>query len=387
MRTIGGVAIVLLVGCRGAAAPANGYDQLPTWSATELSLEIGGTGQPGHDLDRVRGVHRLGDGRIVVANGGSSELRFFDGTGKFLSASGRQGNGPGEFASLSAIQRLAGDTIAALDIQLQRFTLFAPSGEFVRTVTVTARTERSYTGAIAVLADGRVLGEKHPMEDYRETDGPVRRTPFAYGIIAPGSTHFDTIAVVPGPEMYPGIGSEGGQSFPSLFSVQFGRESVVATDGSVIYVGTNEPEGVAVYRADGTRTGTIRMVTPPEPVTEEQRNQHVKETLARFEQARVSEQVKAEWRKNAEKLRFAGVFPDYERLLVGTDGTLWQEQPRRHEDEGRRFVVYDASGAAVGRVNCPDRFRPWQVGPDEIVGVWRDPDEVQRVRVYRVRRS
>lgn len=386
MRSIGGVAIAVLVGCREDSGPANGYDQLPVWSATELTLEIGGSGEPGHDLDRVRGALRLGDGRIVVAEGGSNELRFFDGSAKFLFSAGRRGNGPGEFASLSAIQRLAGDTIAALDTQLRRFSWFAPSGEFVRTVTSEARAERSYTSAIAILNDGRILGEQHAMEEYRETDGPVRRAPFAYGVMGADGVRFDTVAVAPGPEMYPGVGSEGGQTFPSLFGLQFGRESVVATDGNRIFVGTNEPGGVGVYRTDGTRMGTIRIITSPEPVTEVHRNQRIKETFARFDQARVSDQVKAEWRKNAEKARFAEVFPDYERLLVGTDGTLWQEQPRRFEDEGRRFVVYDSTGAAVARVNCPDRFRPWQVGPAEIVGVWRDPDEVPRVRVYKVRK-
>ncbi len=43
---------------------------------------------------------RLSDDRIVVANAGSSELLFFDGSGRFLSKSGRRGGGPGEFQML-----------------------------------------------------------------------------------------------------------------------------------------------------------------------------------------------------------------------------------------------------------------------------------------------
>ena len=99
-----------------------------------------------------------------------------------------------------------------------------------------------------------------------------------------------------------------------------------------------------------------------------------------------SEQAKTEWRKNEEDARFAEVFPFYERLLVGKEGSLWVELARRAEDEGRRYVVYDSTGRAVATVQSVERVRPYEVGPDRIIGLWRDPDEVNHVRVYRVRR-
>ena len=39
---------------------------------------------------------------------------------------------------------------------------------------------------------------------------------------------------------------------------------------------------------------------------------------------------------------------------------------------------------AIAMVRCPDRMRPYQVGPQEIIGLWRDPDDVEHVRVYKV---
>ncbi|HEX7024405.1 MAG TPA: hypothetical protein VF187_06275, partial [Gemmatimonadales bacterium] len=70
---------------------------LPEWPVDTVPLvDIGGGDDPEQDLDNVRGATRLGDGRIVVANTGSGELRIYDGKGKWLRNLGRKGEGPGE---------------------------------------------------------------------------------------------------------------------------------------------------------------------------------------------------------------------------------------------------------------------------------------------------
>lgn len=68
----------------------------PTPALTIGSLD----GPHEQQLYRVFGAHRLPDGRIVVANSGSYELRFYDRDGQFLAASGGRGGGPGEFVSM-----------------------------------------------------------------------------------------------------------------------------------------------------------------------------------------------------------------------------------------------------------------------------------------------
>lgn len=367
--------------------PAGFEESLPRWSVTELASELGSGEGPGHELTQVRGATRLPDGRIVVADGGSSELRFFDSTGKHLASSGRKGDGPGEFQGIGTVQRIGADTLGVLDVQLNRYSLLTNSGTFVRSVSVRRRSEQGYLGVSGPLSDGRLFGTLHPMMEMpKETSGPVRRDPFAVGIIGADGTGFDTLIVVPGYESFPAIGREGGHEFPTWHSLNFGRTSVLVTDGALIYIGTNEPAGIGVYQPDGRLIRLVRSLTPPDPVTEAHRQQRRNETLAGFERSRVSEAIKAEWKKNIEDARYAEVFPDYERLLIGTDGTLWQERPRRTADEGRRYVVYDASGTAIATVTCPERFRPYEVGPDEIIGMWRDADEVHHVRVYRLPR-
>ncbi|HEV8600021.1 MAG TPA: 6-bladed beta-propeller [Gemmatimonadales bacterium] len=371
---------------------AGSEERLPKWMVAEAPLlDIGEGDGPGQDLYQVGGAVRLGDGRIVVVNRGSNELRFFDSTGAYLFAAGRQGQGPGEFASLGTIQLLPGDSLFALDPQLRRGSLFAPTGEFVRSMTTGQRADleagrvQGYTYAIALLDQGRLLGESRLFTEMKKTSGPVRRDTFALVFLDPDGSSADTIAVIPGGEVFPALGHEGGHSFPTIHSLEFGRQTVVAIDRERIYVGTNEPDGIRVYSSNGKLIRKIRSASPAELVTAEHRETRMREALARIDRQRGSEQVKAEWRKNQENARYAEVFPFYERLLIGTDGALWVERARRYEDEGRRFIVYDSTGRAIATVSCPERVRPYHVGPAEIIGLWRDPDEVPHVRVYKVR--
>ena len=66
-----------------------------------------------YQLYRVADATRLADGRVVVANGGSNELLVFDANGGYLDAWGGQGEGPGEFTSLSLVAPWPGDSLIA----------------------------------------------------------------------------------------------------------------------------------------------------------------------------------------------------------------------------------------------------------------------------------
>lgn len=380
------ISVVDSAGVQIVTHPAGYEKSLPVWTVTKMIVEIGASNDRGHDLDLVRGATRLSDGRIVVANGGSRELRFFDRDGAYLSASGRQGQGPGEFVSLVILQRLAGDTLAAIDGDLRRMSIFSPAGAFLRSLPAAYRGEREHGSANGLLANGRMVGGSFSDDVETGVAGPVQRRPFAVVLFGVHEKRVDTVAVVPGLERYEGLGHAFGKQFPTSFGLQFGRQSVYTTDGVRIYIGTNEPEGIRVYNVEGQLLRLIRSESPPEPVTTQDRERREREELEAFERRRSPEQSKAEWLKDRESVRYAKVFPDYERLLIGIDGTLWQERVRRANEEAGWFIVNDSTGKVVARVRYPDNFRPYEVGPNEIIGRWLDADGVSHVRAYRVRR-
>lgn len=82
-------------------------------------------------LSQVQGAAWLSDGRIVVANGGTRELRYDGSVGTFSRSVDREGEGPSEFRSLDFLGRHRGDTIVAYDARLRRLSLFDEAGEFV----------------------------------------------------------------------------------------------------------------------------------------------------------------------------------------------------------------------------------------------------------------
>ena len=108
------------------------------WAIEESPLfRIGDlSGQPEYELYRVSGAVRLSDGRLVIGNSGTSELRWYSETSEFIRSSGGAGEGPGEFSLLSAVFPVGGDSIAVGDPRLRRLSIFDPQGEFVRSVSV-----------------------------------------------------------------------------------------------------------------------------------------------------------------------------------------------------------------------------------------------------------
>ena len=70
-------------------------DTLESWSLSEEpSVVIGGADErEDYLLHQVAGAARLADGRIVIANGGSLELKYYDPEGKHLFDAGGAGRG------------------------------------------------------------------------------------------------------------------------------------------------------------------------------------------------------------------------------------------------------------------------------------------------------
>jgi hypothetical protein len=82
--------------------------------------------------------------------------------------------------------------------------------------------------------------------------------------------------------------------------------------------------------------------------------------------------------------RYASRHEAVGRLLVGPDGSLWAEDPWILEDDPRQFLVYDSTGTALARVVLPTRIHLLRVGTREVLGRWKDADDVPHLRHWRV---
>jgi hypothetical protein len=111
---------------------------------------------PGTRIGAVEGdehllLHRAGsslvlpDGRVAVVNSGSYQLRIYDASGRFVTAAGRQGMGPGEWRRPVAVILVHPDTLLVYDGMLRRELLFDTTGAFLRSDDVRALPWRAGT--------------------------------------------------------------------------------------------------------------------------------------------------------------------------------------------------------------------------------------------------
>ena len=102
---------------------------------TEPLLSIGRMeGEEPYLFGRIFGIEMLSDGRIVIGDDGTKELRVFDQQGNHLETWGGRGEGPGEFrgSQLFGMARLPGDSIIVWHFWYPELTVFGPDGGFVR---------------------------------------------------------------------------------------------------------------------------------------------------------------------------------------------------------------------------------------------------------------
>ena len=79
---------------------------------------------------------RLADGRIVVPNSGSDEVRVFDASGVHLATWGRSGEGPGDSTPWWKSSPGQGDSIAAWYGPRRGVSVFDLDGNFAREITL-----------------------------------------------------------------------------------------------------------------------------------------------------------------------------------------------------------------------------------------------------------
>lgn len=99
----------------------------------EEELRIGAVdGTQEELLHRVTGIAVDGADTIYVALGQASEIRVFAPGGEYVRTLGGRGEGPGEFLQVGGLL-LTGDTVVVEDGRLQRTTLMGPDGEVLDT--------------------------------------------------------------------------------------------------------------------------------------------------------------------------------------------------------------------------------------------------------------
>lgn len=342
--------------------------------APEPRVDIGvASGLPEYQLHRVFDAATLSDGRFTVVNGGSGEIRIYDRDGRHRSSFGREGGGPGEFRNLFQIWVMRGDTLLIGDYRPWRFSFFTPEGTFVRSVEPRPPYINPPT-TMGVLEDGSYILGVECCDD-ASAGGFEERHVHLVRHARTGET-MDTIGIYSngrwGPLGPPELNFVGFPLFEPVARVAVGADRIVAGRGRI--------RELEVMSADGSLTRLIRWAGEDRRVPDEEVDLYRSATLAnartessrRFAEALASEDRPANNR-----------FPAHSRILLGRTGQIWvKEFPRPSRAGNDPWRVFEPDGSRLCTAVMPDRFEPYEIGRDYLLGEVRDTLGVEHVRVY-----
>ena len=360
--------------------------RLPWQIGPEPTVSIGKVdGEEPYLLNGARDAARLSDGRIVVANLGTNELRVFDARGTHVVTWGGSGEGPGEFTELWHVDRWPADSIVAWHAARLGISVFASDGSFGRTFRMEGDGRERYGRPLwiyftpeSATRDGSVLTVMaFPNEDTMVVelrDGEGRST-------ANFGTH-------PGWEPY--RGTLDGRNFSQMTT--FGREPVYGTWGDRIVIGDTDRYELKAFRADGALERIVRRAHVPRAVTAADVaayiDQQVPQARPGMSDADV-ERLQQDSRRRWESVPVAEYFPMFTSIISDALDHLWVEEYEfpGEEREGSLWTVFDSEGRVLGFVETPEGLWIWEIGEDYILGRAEDELGVESVQVWPLERS
>lgn len=354
----------------------------PAWSTgngwtvdPEPTTIIGSVeGDPNQLFNEIVGATRLSDGRILVLDSGSAELRFYDADGQFLNASGGRGGGPGEFSGFTAqFLSSAGDTLTVLELPSWSVVRFNGEGAFIdrrlldRSLVAARVSEGFHSETVFILPGGGFMAPMHEIPPRPEPAG--HRRPGGYLLVP----------------------SEGEptflQSFPSTeANAWLPRSSVFGIGRQTLAIADNAAYDIAIYTPNGELRQRVRNTRPALPVLAED----LAALKDRLTQSARSPEQAAERARAFDSQDHAETFPAFSALLIDRLGHLWVRAPlpvRGEPDTSIGWDIYDPEGIFLGEIFLPLGLNILDVGEDYILGVMYDMLGVERVHLHSLRRG
>lgn len=357
------------------ARPAD-ESRLPWRIGPEPMVSIGEVvGEEAYLLHRANDATILADGRIVIANAGSNELRVFDASGAHLATWGREGEGPGEFTGLAGVERWPGDSVVAWNASTWVISVFDSEGVFGRSFTLD-----SEAGALeprAVLGDGSVLGRTGEV-----TGEGYRRSRETYELRRPGTGSPIGLGVHPGAESY--LAFVNGMYL--LGNLPFGRSLWEAQWGGFVIVAPDDNYEVRAYDpGTGALARIVRREYENRAPTREEVDEAVDAALDRS--GRTGRQLELA-RESYGGMPLVERFPAFLALLTDPLDHLWVREATLPgmDRPAPLWTVFDPDGWALGFIETPDGLTIYEIGADHLLGRATDEMGVESVQVWALER-
>lgn len=342
--------------------------------AVSIGVESGEEPYMLYDADAAT---KLADGRIVIANTGTSELRVFDAAGAHQATWGGAGEGPGEFAALAGIDTWPGDSIVAWDGRTGAISVFDSAGRFGRTFVLETEEGNPLTPRFA-FGDGSFLGRAADAsgDGYRRSEVSYERRAADGATLLSYGTH-------PGRESY--FGFAGGMPI-MLAGLPFSRFLVDGAWGDLVIISPNDDYQVRAYdAADGSLARIVRREHTHRAPTMAEATQLFEENLARTS---LPEQAANAFRQAFPNVPLVERFPAFDGILIDGLDHLWVREAKLTGTElpAPLWTVFDPEGRVLGFVETPAGLTILEIGAAYLLGHTTDDLGVESVQVWELER-
>ena len=328
-------------------------------------------------FSNIAGVVVLTDGTIVVADGQSREVRFFDRSGRFQRAVGGEGEGPGEFDNLASLYKCGGG-LYTHDLWQRRITVWSLEGDLERTFVLnepgTDRGPYGYRcgpgGSFVVAGWGSLRGP--PARPGASFDLYAQPAPL-WLLDEEGQLSLELGEYVSSERLRMINPLRGSGPHP------FGRSVVYALGADHIFIGSAERLEVEVYDRSGRLLRIMRGPDDELGITDS--------FLAEYRSAQLSG-IDSVGRAQLEEagMLMPPAMPAFTYFLLDTEGNLWVKRFHPPWEEGNRWGVFSPDGEFYGDVDMPIGLEVMDITVDYVLGVTRDDLDVERVELLALRR-
>ena len=337
--------------------------------ADEPALTIGVVDGPDALMfQRIVSVARDGEGRLVVADAGWGEIRVFGAGGEHVVTIGREGEGPGEFQSLSGAWPGSGGNILAVDGWQLRITEFGPVGEIERVSRIEGVEVPIFFRFWGPGGQGSILSSVTTLGERDLAHGEASRSSMEFLLHRLDGSVIETVARLPG--VAQGILRSDGDVLH--MPVPFTLESAATGHPAGVAATTGERYEVRLFDTEGKLNRIARLAETPPVWTEE----HLEAWVP-------NERLLA----LAEDFPLPATLPGYDRLVAADTGEIWAQRYMLPRGATAHWDVFQPDGRYLGRVDVPAALRLHGVSDGQLLGVHEDELGVQRVQAWNLGRE
>jgi hypothetical protein len=331
---------------------------------------------PHAEFSSVSTAARFPDGRIVLADEATDELRLFGPDGRFIGIAWKPPSEAGGTPGPSRVWAVPPDTVVAL-FEDDRVRWLSTSGSVLREDSLAPPEGQSWDD-VALLDDGSFVGTLGVAASQLDPSaGGLQRIPTSLLRVEPETGRTETLAALPGVEVF--AETMGGRTMLGI--PPLARQTVVRSDGALILVGTDEGMSYELRRTDGSIVRRVGIEGYDLSGADTMAARIMDERLAEVKEPAVRDLM----RRALGQIPVPAQRPAYSDILVSPDGHVWVGKNRGPVAQmpPDAWELFDADGRWLGTVRTPSGFRVLAVGAGDVLGTVNDGQEVDVLRLQK----